>query len=380
MIQYYIGIDIGGTFTDCAVLDDGGRIVTIAKAPSRRDDPAEGVMNAIAAAAARMGSETASLLANCRFCIHGCTVATNAMVERNGVRTGLITTRGHEDSIFIGKIVQKVAGQSEREMIHQVRLDKAEPPIVERDDVYGVSERMDRYGDVVVPLNESELDDALEALAAKGVEAVAISFLWSFVNADHERRVRARIEAAHPMLFVCTSHELVPVLGEYERTVTTVASAYVGPRVTRYLERLERRLQENGYRYPLLAAHCMGGLTTMEEVRFRPLLTLDSGPVSGVLGARFFGAAYGESNIICADMGGTTFDVSMIEKGRYVLDEEPVIDKYSYLIPKVAVESVGAGGGSIVWLDDNGLLRVGPHSAGPNRGRFAMGPAGHGQP
>jgi len=360
----YIGIDIGGTFTDCAVLDDGGRIAAIAKATSTRDDPAEGVIEAVAAAAARLGVATEALLADCRLFVHGCTIATNAMVERKGVPTALLTTKGHEDAIFIGKVVQKVAGQSERAMTHQARLDKADPPIVPRRRVFGLTERIDRLGAVVVALEDDEIDRAIDRLAAEGVEAVAVSFLWSFLNDAHEARVLDRLRARRPDLYVSASHALAPVLGEYERTVTTVANAYVGPAVTRYLERLAGRLGALGYRYPLLLAHCMGGLTTMEEVRVRPLLTLDSGPVSGVLGARYFGAVYGEPNVLCADMGGTTFDVSLIERGQTVLDEEPVVAQYSYLFPKVAVESIGAGGGSIVWVDDNGLLRVGPESAG----------------
>lgn len=375
-MAYYVGIDIGGTFTDCAVLDEAGRIAAIAKAPTRRGDPDQGVLDAVAAAALRLGTDTGALLQECRFFIHGCTVATNAMVERKGVRTGLLTTRGHEDAIFIGKGSQKVAGRSEREMTHQSHLDVADPPIIPRELVFGVSERIDRYGDIIVALNEDDVARAIEKLKSEKVEAVAISFLWSFLNADHERRVRDRVRAELEDVFVCTSHELAPILGEYERTSTTATNAYVGPRVMGYMERLERRLSALGYRRPLLLAHCMGGLTTMEEVRSRPLLTLDSGPVSGVLGARFFGATYGEPNILCADMGGTTFDVSLIEGGRYILDEEPVIDRYVCLIPKVAVESVGAGGGSIVWLDENGLLRVGPQSAGAEPGPVCYGAGG----
>ena len=375
-MEHYIGIDIGGTFTDCAVLDRAGRIVSTAKAPSTRDDPAEGVLDAIRVAAATLGTDASGLLADCRHLIHGCTIATNAVVERNGVATGLITTRGHEDAIPIGKVMQKVAGQSEREMIHQSHLDKAEPPIVDRRMIRGISERLDRAGDVVVAMDEDEAARAVDSLVADGARAIAVCFLWSFLNGQHERRVRDRIARDHPEIYVTISSELAPVLGEYERAVTTVVNAYVGPRVVDYLERLAALLGEEGYRAPLLLAHSMGGLTTMEDVRGRPLLMLDSGPVSGVLGARFFGAVYGEANILCADMGGTTFDVAMIEGGKSVLDEQPVIDKYTYLMPKVAVSSVGAGGGSIVWRDENGLLRVGPDSAGADPGPACYGRGG----
>ena len=375
-MEHYIGIDIGGTFTDCAVLDRDGRIVATAKAPSTRDDPAEGVLDAIRVAADSLETTLDGLLSGCRHLIHGCTIATNAVVERNGVSTGLITTKGHEDAIPIGKVMQKVAGQSEREMIHQSHLDKADPPIVDRRMIKGVAERLDRAGDVVVAMDEEEAARAVDALVGDGARAIAVCFLWSFLNGEHERRVRERIERDHPGVYVSTSSELAPVLGEYERAVTTVVNAYVGPRVVDYLERLASDLNAGGYRAPLLLAHSMGGLTTMEDVRAKPLLMLDSGPVSGVLGARFFGAAYGEDNILCADMGGTTFDVAMIEGGRSVLDEQPVIDKYAYLMPKVAVSSVGAGGGSIVWLDENGLLRVGPDSAGADPGPACYGRGG----
>ena len=375
-MEHYIGIDIGGTFTDCAVLDRDGRIVATAKAPSTREDPAEGVLDAIRVAADSLETTLDGLLSGCRHLIHGCTIATNAVVERNGVSTGLITTKGHEDAIPIGKVMQKVAGRSEREMIHQSHLDKADPPIVDRRMIRGVAERLDRAGDVVVAMDEEEAARAVDALVADGARAIAVCFLWSFLNGEHERRVRERIERDHPGVYVSTSSELAPVLGEYERAVTTVVNAYVGPKVVDYLERLAADLNERGYRAPLLLAHSMGGLTTMEDVRAKPLLMLDSGPVSGVLGARFFGAAYGEDNILCADMGGTTFDVAMIEGGRSVLDEQPVIDKYAYLMPKVAVSSVGAGGGSVVWLDENGLLRVGPDSAGAEPGPACYGRGG----
>jgi N-methylhydantoinase A len=375
-MAYYIGIDIGGTFTDCAVLDGAGSIVSIAKAPTRRREPDQGVIDAVEAAARRMGIPYSELLKETRFFIHGCTVATNAIVERKGVTTALITTRGHEDAILIGKGSQKIAGLTTAEMTHQSHLDKAEPPIVKRRHIFGVLERVNSKGEVVADLDEDHLAAAIEMLRREKVEAVAISLLWSFLNNDHERRILSTVQDALPGVYVCASHEVAPLLGEYERAATTVANAYVAPRLTDYIARLEGRLVASGYRYPLLLAHCMGGLTTIEEVRTRPLLTLDSGPVSGVLGARFFGTAYDEPNIICADMGGTTFDVALIERGAYILEDEPVIDRYTCLIPKVAVESIGAGGGSLVWIDDNRMLRVGPQSSGADPGPACYGRGG----
>ncbi len=375
-MAYYIAIDVGGTFTDCAVLNDTGKIVSIAKSPTHRTEPDRGVIEAVEAVARRMKITLSELLQNCRFFIHGCTIATNAIVERKGVETALITTRGHEDAIFIGKGSQKIAGLSVADITHQSHLDKADPPLVKSNHVFGISERIDSKGKIIVSLNEEELTAIIKRLHAEDVEAVAISLLWSFLNTDHERRVLAAVRNALPHVYACASHEIAPLLGEYERAATTVANAYVAPRLTEYIVRLEGRLAAGGYRYPLLLAHCMGGLTTLEEVRVRPLLTLDSGPVSGVLGARFFGAAYNEPNIICADMGGTTFDVALIEHGAYILEEEPVVDRYTCLIPKVAVESIGAGGGSVLWMDDNGLLRVGPQSSGADPGPACYGRGG----
>jgi N-methylhydantoinase A len=184
-MTYYIGIDIGGTFTDCAVLDKTGQIVTIAKSPTRRSEPDRGVIETVASAARHIDSSIEALLRDCRFFIHGCTVGTNAMVERKGVRTALITTRGHEDAIFIGKASQKVAGRSEREMTHQSHLDKADPPIVSRRHVFGINERIDRTGEIIVALNEDDVEQTITAIKAERIEAVAISFLWSFVNPVH---------------------------------------------------------------------------------------------------------------------------------------------------------------------------------------------------
>lgn len=375
-MTYYIGIDIGGTFTDCAVLDAQGRIAAIAKAPSVRGEQDVGVMAAVETAAARLGIDTPALLAQTRLFVHGCTVATNAIVERKGARTALVATRGHEQALLIGKASQKVAGRSTQQMTHQSHLEKADPPLVAHTDTFGITERVDRNGRIVVVLAETELDAIVDRLKERQVEAVAIALLWSFLEPAHEVRVRDRLTAALPGVYVCASHTIAPLLGEYERTATTVANAYVAPRLNTYIQRLQHKLGEAGYRFPLLLAHCMGGLTTFEEVGARPLLTLDSGPVSGVLGARYFGEAYGEPNIICADMGGTTFDVALIESGRTILDEEPVVDRYTCLIPKVAVESIGAGGGSIVWIDDNGILRVGPTSAGARPGPACYGHGG----
>ena len=367
--MYHIAVDIGGTFTDCAVIDGTGAIATTSKSLSTPPDFSQGFLAALGDAADSLALTTEALLQKTELLIHGCTVATNAMIERKGVHTGLLTTRGHEDALFIGKVAQKVAGLSEREIIHQSALTKADP-IIDRLDVVGIAERIDAAGDVIVALNEDQVIEAVDTLVGRGVEAIAIGFLWSFVRADHEARAKALVESHAPGLAVFTSHEVAPILGEYERVATTALSAYLGPRVVAYARDLETALSQNGFGRGLLYAHCLGGLTTLKDVENSPLLTLDSGPAGGVLGASYFARAYGRDNVICSDMGGTSFDVSVITGGTPTLDEEPVLDKYTFLIPKIAISTIGAGGGSIVWLDDDGLVRVGPQSAGA-----APGPA-----
>jgi N-methylhydantoinase A len=374
-LTYHVAIDIGGTFTDCAMMDQHGQVVCIAKSPSTRADPSDGVLGALGVAAEQVGASLEQLLASTRLLIHGCTVATNAMIQRTGAPTGLITTRGHEDAILIGKVIQKVAGLSEREIIHQSRLSKARP-VVDPEHIHGVRERIDAEGEIIAPLALADVEAAADQMRAQGVQAVAVSFLWSFLNNSHERAAKDLLRQRHPELYVQASSDVAPVLGEYERTVTTVLSAFLGPPVVHYLERLAQRLRTAGYQHELLVSHCMGGLTTVDEVRDRPLLTLDSGPAGGVLGARYFGALYGEPNVLCTDMGGTSFDVSLIERGEFALDEEPVIDQYTFLVPKIAIASIGAGGGSLVWVDPDGILRVGPQSAGADPGPACYGRGG----
>lgn len=356
-------------------MDDTGKIVTIAKSSTDHKNPENGVLNVLTRAAQNMGTSRPELLEQCRFLIHGCTVATNAMVERNGVSTALLTTKGHEDAIYIGKVIQKVAGLPEQEIIHQSHLDKA-IPLIERENVLGLTERVDCDGNVVVPIQTDEIDHTLEEIWNNGIRSVAASFLWAFQNDSHEQLLKLRAQEKFPDLFLTLSSELCPVLGEYERSMTTLINAYVGPKVIGYMTRLQEQLESEGYKAPLLLAHCGGGLTTLEEIKERPILTLDSGPVSGVLGARYFGQIYGEPNIICTDVGGTSFDVSLVFNGQTALDDEPVIDKFNYLIPRIAVKSIGAGGGSIIWRDPDGLIRVGPQSAGSNPGPACYGAGG----
>ena len=208
------------------------------------------------------------------------------------------------------------------------------------------------------------------------MESIAVSFLWSFVNDAHEQRVGELLAERAPGVRVTLSSEIAPVLGEYERTATTAVNAYVAPKVVGYLDDLERRLREEGLRDPLLVMQASGGLTSVEDAARRPILTLDSGPTGGILGCQYLGRLYGEENVICTDVGGTSFDVGLILRGEVPTDPEPVVSQYVMRIPKVSVQSIGAGGGSLAWLDEGGLLRVGPQSAGSRPGPACYGQGG----
>jgi N-methylhydantoinase A/oxoprolinase/acetone carboxylase beta subunit len=373
-MSYRVGVDIGGTFTDCVVVDGAGER-TVSKALTTHEALADGVTAAIEVAAGELGLSRAELLAATDIVVHGTTVATNAILTGTGVRTGLITTRGHEDALIIGKVFSKRAGLTERDVVRSARLNKPRP-IVAPKLIRGVSERVDVDGDVVVALDESQAVRGIQELVAAGVEAIAVSFLWSFVNDSHERRVAELLAERAPGVFVSLSCELAPLLGEYERTCTTALNAYIGPKVVGYLSELEARLQDDGLRGPLLVMQASGGLTSVKDASAKPIVTLDSGPTGGILGARYLGELYGEPNVVCTDVGGTSFEVGLVLGGVTPVDHDPVVSQYSLRMPKVAVRSIGAGGGSIAWRDAGGLLRVGPQSAGSRPGPACYGLGG----
>ena len=372
---FRIAVDIGGTFTDCVVLDDRGRRLTT-KALTTPDDAAEGVVTCVGLAAEALHVEVGAPLRQTVAFVHGTTIGTNTLVQRRGARTGLLMTRGHEQTITIGRVRQKVMGLSEREKIHLTHLAKADPPIVPPEDIRGVSERLDVSGRVIVALDRTETARVIDELIESGVEAVAVCLLWSFVDPAHERWIGDHVRARHPRMYVSLSSEVAPLLGEYERCVSTVFNSYIGPVVGEYLTRLERRLASLGMICSLLVMQSNGGVSPVEAVRSRPILTLDSGPAGGVLGGRYLAGVLGVRNVICTDVGGTTFDVGLMFADRVQMDPRPVIGQYAYLMPKIYVKSIGAGGGSVAWIDDGGSLRVGPRSAGSNPGPVAYGRGG----
>jgi N-methylhydantoinase A len=373
-VRFRIGVDIGGTFTDCVVADEQGSR-TVSKALTTPGSLQDGVLDALAGNAEQRGLSRSDLLGATDLFVHGTTQATNAILTRTGSPTGLITTKGHEDAIIIGKVYAKVAGLPERDLVHSSRLAKPEP-IVPRHLIRGVTERVDRDGEIVVRLDEHEVVAAVDELVAEGVEAIAVSLLWSFANDEHERRIKTILAVRPANVFSAFSHEVAPVLGEYERTATTAITAYVGPKVVAYLEQLEQLLRDEGLARPLLVMQASGGLTTVGDAAQRPIVTLDSGPTGGILGCQHLGRIYGEDDVICTDVGGTSFDVGLILDGKVPLDSEPVVAQYTLKLPKVLVHSIGSGGGSIAWIDEGGLLRVGPQSAGASPGPACYGRGG----
>jgi N-methylhydantoinase A/oxoprolinase/acetone carboxylase beta subunit/N-methylhydantoinase B/oxoprolinase/acetone carboxylase alpha subunit len=375
-MAYNIAVDIGGTFTDCVIHDVAGDRIVTAKAPSQRADLGGGVLNSVRVACERLGVELGTVLGATDRFIHGSTVATNAMIERDGVRTAYLTTLGHEDTLAIGKVFQKRAGLSEREISHMNRLSMADPPLIERELVFGVTERIDYQGRVVVALTDDEIASVVARVRDCGADAVAICLLWSFLTPEHERRLADALAVALPSVYVSASVDVASVLGEYERGVTTALNAYLGPPISKYLAGLQELLSSEGLSAPVLLMTAGGGVVPIESARRRPVHLLDSGPVGGTLGSRFVGRDYGERDIICTDVGGTSFDVSLVIDDDVQPEHEPIIAQYAFKIPKVAVKSIGAGGGSIAWVDEIGVLKVGPTSAGAMPGPACYGRGG----
>jgi len=375
MGSYLVGVDIGGTFTDCVVIDEGGTVTT-AKAPSTPGNFAQGMIDAIDGAAGRLGVEPARLYAEVALLSHGTTVGTNAVVQKRGARIGLITTKGHNDVIHIMRGSRGIGGRDVRQVVHFPESHKPDP-IVPKRLIEGVSERVDCFGKVVVPLNEAEAEAAIRRLLDKGVEAIAICFLWSFLDPSHEHRVRDMVQRLAPAVFVTCSADLVPKWGEYERTTATAINAYIGPLTAGYLSQLDRRLTQLGYRQPLQITQCGGGTISVDKAMEAPLLTLDSGPVSGVTGSLYLGRVMGYPNIITTDMGGTSFDVGIIHDGKPAYSFVSNVNQYEYFIPKVDIQAIGSGGGSLVRVDEaTRTMRVGPESAGAVPGPVCYGKGG----
>jgi N-methylhydantoinase A len=374
-MTYLVGIDIGGTFTDCAIVDGAGKLLTT-KVPSTPQDFSRGMMDALGAGAQALGLSLDDFCRDIAFLSHGTTVGTNTIIQKRGAKVGLITTKGHEDAIHIMRGSRGYAGRDIRKVVHFPETAKP-APIVPKRLIRGVSERVDCFGEVVVELNRQEAECAIRELVAEGVQAIAICFLWSFRNPGHENEVKAMVRRLAPQVFVTTSVDIAPKWGEYERVTATALNAYLGPVMGDYLARLDSTLKRLGYGHGLQITQCGGGTVPVARAGEAPLLTLDSGPVSGVTASMFLGAAMGEKNVITTDMGGTSFDVSIIYEGKPAYSFISNTDQYEYFLPKVDLQAIGAGGGSLARADpETRTLTVGPDSAGAFPGPVCYGRGG----
>ena len=362
-MNYVVGVDIGGTFTDCVVVDEAGEI-TIGKALSTPDDFSRGALNSVTNAASNLGLLNANeLLQSTRLFFHACTIGDNTLITRAGAKTGLIMTKGFGDSLHImrGKVAE---GLTENETAHRAALYKPEP-FVPRKLVEEVPERIDYKGLELIRLDVGAAERAIDRLVANGAESIAVCFLWSIVNDIHEKQLAEILKKKYPKLFHSLSSEVAPYIGEYERSATTVFNAYIGPKISTYLQNLQRVLKDQGLQREPLIMQAYGGVLGIEATCKNAVGIIESGPAAGIVGTRFLGEHIGENNILATDMGGTTFKVSLVRNGVIERDYKPVILRYNILSTKIWVESIGAGGGSIAWIDpETGLLKVGPQGAG----------------
>lgn len=365
MNSYIVGVDTGGTFTDCVLLDEEGNIF-MGKAETTPKELTVGVFNAIEDAAKKLNLSVEGLLSKTRALIQGTTIGTNILINFDGAKTGLITTKGFEDVCHIQRAGGRVAGLNPEEIRHQAVCRKPEP-IVPKWLVRGVTERIDCFGKVVIPLNKEEVKQAVKELVAEGVEALAISLLWSFANQEHEKAIQDIVKEIAPDIYVQISSDVAPVIREYGRTNTVVIDTYVGPPMVKWYKDLSDKLKSRGYRYNLLTMQAWGGVMPADSMR--PIGTINSGPAGGTIAAKFMAELLGYKNVVAADVGGTSFDVSVIADWKPVFAPEPLIMRYRVETPMVQIVAIGAGGGTIAWVDEaTGLLNVGPLSAGSDPG------------
>lgn len=360
---FNIGVDIGGTFTDCAVVGPDGDVFT-GKVPTTTDDRSRGFFDSIEAAASRRDMSLEQLLSRTVRLAHGTTAGINALVTRQGAPTGLLATKGHGDAIRIMDNTGRVTGASLAEILDYAQSDLPEQ-YVRASWIKEVTERIDADGAVVVALTEEELLESVGWLVAHGAESIAIAFLWSHVNPEHEQQAARAVRRVFPDLYVSCSHEVAPQIGEYPRTVSTLMNAYIGPLMRTYTMRIEEGARARGFTEEVVFATVEGGLIDLDTVRRLPITTVQSGPVGGVLGCVALAGQMGFDNVITTDMGGTSLDASVVEAGKALFGDEAVIERHRLYLRRIDVESIGAGGGSIAWCDEStGTIRVGPRSAG----------------
>jgi len=366
-MAYVIGIDTGGTFTDTVVIDEGGAR-TVAKSSTTPDAPEEGVLNSLEKAAEELDQSVESLLSQTETFYHGTTLVTNALVEMEGSDIGYITTQGFTDEIHIGQVKSRTEGLTRARIQHYASLDKPKP-IVEKQFIKGVPERIDSRGEIVVPIDEAATRQAIQDLLEKGVDGIAVNLLWSHANQTHEERVKELVaDEAEPDVFVSASHEIVRRLGEYSRGATTLVNTFTGPLMQTYASALEEDLREMDLEAPIYLMQSNGGVMPINEMTDLAVKALGSGPVAGVTGSGYLGQQLDSENIIATDVGGTSFDVGLVIDGEPKTIPEQIVNQYTLYQTAVDIESIGSGAGSIAWVDDADQLHVGPESAGADPG------------
>jgi N-methylhydantoinase A len=354
-----IGVDVGGTFTDFVMADSRTGDLSFYKVPSTPADPSVAIADGTSQMLEHFGVQASEV----EYFGHGTTVATNMVIERRGVRTGLITTRGFRDVLAIGR--------QTRPSLYDYALHKP-PPLVPRWHRLENDERLDAQGRELRALDEQSLAAQVRELVRDGVQAIAVAFIHSYRNATHEEQARRLIEEVAPGVHVSISSEVLPEFREFERTSTTVLNAYVAPRMRHYLDQLSRRIAETGVKAAPLTFHSNGGLLPVRTAADLPVLTCLSGPAAGVVGSAVIGAEVGIPDIITFDVGGTSTDVSLISGGRPSFTSDRLVAGYPVKMPMVDIHVVGAGGGSLARVDDIGALKVGPESAGAVPGPVAF--------
>lgn len=367
MSEFYLGIDIGGTFTDGILIDDEGKVHHF-KTPSVPSNPSEAFMECLRKGARLLGISLEELLRSTSKLSYGNTIATNALLEHKTAKTGLITTRGFRDVLAIARIGREYLG---------IDLQCQRPePLVPRSLIAEITERVDSRGDVVIPLRKSEMKAILKRFAASEIEAMAVCLLWSFKNPEHEKAVAGAIRKRFPGIYCSLSHEIAPVIGEYERTATTVINASLGPLLKSHLGSLSRELKKGGLTVPLLLMQATGGVVPIADAILNPITLVNSGPAGGVIAGKYLSDLVGLPNCICIDMGGTSLDVSLITQGQYSASLTARISDNNVVVPMLDIYCIGAGGGSIAWLDGGRRMKVGPQSAGSHPGPACYGRGG----
>ena len=357
-----VSIDVGGTFTDVVMVDEKEGSFWYTKTPTTHHDLAIGVLSGLE----EILSLSRRSMKEVDYLIHGTTIGTNAIVEGKGAKVGLITTRGFEDVLEIRRVARP------KEAAFDFEVDNP-PPLVPRSLRKGVIERINSRGQVFIPLEEATVREAVETFKKEQVEAIAVSLLFSFLNPCHEKKVGEICKAMFPEVLVSLSSEICPEFREYERTCTTVMNSYLGPVIKGYMENLLRRLRE---RYGEIRLHIMqsnGGSMTAEVAGDYAAHLINSGPAGGAMATAFICRLIGHEMAVGADMGGTTFDISIIDRGMPKTTTWGGVTEYPIKLPMVDLKTIGAGGGSIAWVDQAGVLQVGPQSAGSNPGPACYG-------